>query len=60
MHIFIVGPAAHWLSGNSAAVATAGTYKKRGKKARTGPRGKVEDAQLIGGWVVRKEKKNKD
>lgn len=31
MHIFIAGPAAHWLSGTSAAAATAGSRARRGK-----------------------------
>lgn len=38
-----MGPAAHWLSGTSAAVATAGTRMRRGKTA--------EDARLSGGWA---------
>lgn len=52
MHIFIVGPAAHRLSGTSAAVATAGACRSRGKTA--GTRGLEKRLRMLdwveGGW----------
>lgn len=57
LHIFIVGPAARQLGGNSAAVATA---RRNGKGSRDrGATGKVEDARLGVGWVVEKGARGK-
>ncbi len=48
-----MGPAAHWLSGTAAAVATAGVMQEeRQGGGCKGLEKEVADAGLVGGWVA--------